>query len=235
MPGFADSHLHLAEENIGGTYPDLDGAALLFSCAAERKDWKIQQEFSDPKIRCFYGIHPWYCGQWTVDAKDELKNILESDPGANVGEIGMDSRHPDPELQSAVFASQAMLAGEYGRTVNVHNRGFDGETVRILKKHGKGIRSVILHSFKGPSVKPYSGLNCYFSVNARMFGKSPEKVRDMLLSIPEDRLLFESDAPFVSGYFKDMGTFVETLAHLTGRTPEELVSVTLENAERALE
>ena len=228
----SDAHLHLL--NASEPYPGIGGAELLFSCVAQHSEWKTQISGNDPNVVKFYGIHPWYAEQWDGEVPEELRTILADDPKAQVGEIGMDSKRGDPSVQEKVFAGQLDIASEFGRCVNIHNIGCDGEIVRILKQHGKGCRSIILHSFKSDT-SPFAGLDCYYSLNPRILTKSGEHVKALAAKIPKDRLLLETDYPFAPRGFSSMGGFITELADILGTEVGELAARTLENARRAIQ
>ncbi len=229
---FADTHIHLTEN--GCCYPDLDRAELLFSCTAKPDEWKTQMSIDDSRAVRFYGVHPWYAEQWNSETEKELRDLLRKDPDAQVGEIGLDRLHPF-DRQIEVFETQVSIASEFGRTVNVHNIACDGETAKILRACGKGCRSIILHSFSQAGISSFSGLNCYFSVNPRLLGKSEKNVKTVLSCIPEDRLLLETDAPFTSGKFTSMEDFISSISGMLGLSPEALSETVLENARRAIQ
>lgn len=229
---FADAHLHLTQDRCG--YSDMDNAELLFACTAEHGDWPAQKGLADPCIVHFYGIHPWYADQWNGQTSEELAHLLSEDGKANVGEIGLDKTHPAMDLQMKAFSEQVALASEYGRSVNVHCMKCAGDVTRTLRKYGGGCRSTILHSFSSNNTEPYSDLNCYFSLNPRILAKSKYHIKEIIDAIPMDRLLLETDAPNLTWHFSSMECFAEDLSAVSGIPTEELLSVTLENARRAV-
>ncbi|MBR1888800.1 MAG: TatD family hydrolase [Candidatus Methanomethylophilus sp.] len=182
----------------------------------------------------FCGVHPWHIGEWNDSSRQKLVSMLESDPEIQVGEIGLDSKHPGMENQIEIFAEQVGIASDLGRSVNVHNIGCDGEIVRLLKQHGRGCRSIILHSFKS-DISPFSGLDCYFSINPRILTKSKEHVKELVTKIPRDRLLLETDDPFAPRGFTTMEGFITELANIMSIEPGELAGITLENSRRSIQ
>ena len=227
-----DAHLHLL--NATEPYPGIGSTELLFSCSAQHSEWKTQMSETDAKIVKFYGIHPWYAEQWDEDTAEELRAILRSDPGAQVGEIGLDSKRGDPVLQEKVFAEQLGIASEFNRCVNLHNIGCDGKVISLLKDRGKGYRSIILHSYKSPDVRPFLGTDCYFSVNPRILTKSEENIAQIITQIPKDRLLLESDYPYVTKDFVSMEEFVVRLAGILGTEAGALADAAAENLRRTI-
>ena len=227
-----DAHLHLL--NAAGPYPGIGDAELLFTCTAQHSEWMTQTSESIANAVRFYGIHPWYTEQWDEDSSKELRSILANDPEAHVGEIGLDSKHGDPAAQERAFAEQLGIASDLGRCVNIHNIGCDGKTVSLLKKHGKGCRSIILHSYKSPDIRPFLGTNCYFSVNPRILSKSRENIVQIISQIPKDRLLLESDYPYATKDFVSMEDFVTILAGILGTDSGSLADTAADNLRRTI-
>jgi len=226
-----DAHLHITDAPEG-VYRDFSELGLCFSCTAKRDEWKVQASSGTPNMRRFYGIHPWYADEWNPDTEAELVRLLESDPAAGVGEIGMDSKHGDLDLQAKVFSDQLDIASRMGRPVTVHMVGCENEVLGTLRVHAGGV-PVILHSFKSESyVKPFAQAGCFFSVGPRLLSKSRENVYRIVSSVPEDRLLVESDAPNFPDSFSGMRSMVSEYASIMGKPVNWLLSVTEENLRR---
>ena len=228
----SDAHLHLL--NASEPYPGIGDAELLFSCVAQHSEWKTQTSEIDTKVVRFYGIHPWYAEQWDAEAAEELRTILEKDAKTQIGEIGLDSKRGDLSVQEKVFAEQLGIASEFNRCVNIHNIGCDGKVISLLKEHGKGCRSIILHSFRSPDVRPFLGTDCYFSINPRILSKSDDNVIQIVSQIPKGRLLLESDYPYVTKDFLSMEEFVVRLAGMLGTEPETLAGTAADNLRRTI-
>lgn len=233
MPGYADSHLH-----AGGTeYEGSESAELMSVCSAKFDDWVSVKNIDDERVVKSYGVHPWYADSWGDGSVDKLKEILESDPSANVGEIGLDADRGSDDMivQARCFEEQFLLASELGRTVTIHNLRCENWILASVKRNHKGCRAVVLHSFAGPEnyVKSFSKYGCYFSVSPRILKKGEERAKAILSDIPADRLLVETDSPDTGGDFTSMDSFIERLAQLLSVPSDKLRSDTLENAKRA--
>lgn len=236
--GFADAHLHMTEAGFPGDYPDIGDAGLLLSCTAERREWEELRSISDPRVRRFYGIHPWYAEeQWNGASVCELRGFLEMDPKAGVGEIGLDIKRVNMDDQIPAFTNQLSLAAEMCRPVAVHMVGCEKETLDSIRMYGKGCSSIILHGFSSSEsyVKPFSDLCCYFSIGPRILKRSEERVGRLLRTIPKDRLLLETDAPHQGEGFQGMLAFAERMARIIDMNPSEVLEFTLENTRRALD
>ena len=229
---YADAHIHLTDPDISKYLPG-DSCRLMFSCVARRSEWGMQSSLAEPRAVRFYGIHPWYADEWDPSIEKDLRGLLDMLPDVHVGEIGLDNKRGSQEIQMRAFYEQVRLASEFGRAVNVHNIGCDGDIVRILKSEGKGCRSIIMHSFRTEPAQ-FSGLRCFFSLNPRILSRSNDKVRRLVSAIGRDRLLLETDAPFYPGG-TSLRSFIDSLSEITGMEAEELASLSLENARRALE
>lgn len=228
---YADSHLH----PNGLDYPGSDSAALLSVCAAEFSDWESIGEMDDPRVVRSYGVHPWNSESWGDGSIDRLREVLERDPSANVGEIGLDEANgPGMVDQSRCFEEQFMLAAELGRTVSIHSVRAENYVLAAVKRNRKGCRAVVLHSFSAPSnyVKSFSKYDCYFSISPRILSKQAPVAKAVLELIPKDRLLIETDSPDYGRQFVSADDFISRVAELLSMDAAELAGTTLENAER---
>lgn len=231
--GFADAHAHVSERGFSDRYPDFDRAVIVFGCTARPSEWDAMAACAVPGTVRFYGVHPWYADEWDEASAGRLESILEEDPRANVGEIGLDGKRGDPSLQRPAFESQLDLASGFGRIANVHMVGCERDVLESVRRHTGGCRAVVLHSFSSESyVKPFAEVGCMFSVNPRILARSESRIARLLRSVPEDRLLLETDAPYLAREFSGMTGFADRLAGILGTTGEELMRLTLDNARR---
>ena len=221
---YADSHLHMTDPKYKGTDK---GAGLLFTCAASPDEWGAISAIDDVRVRKFYGTHPWYLDRYSPDS---LKELLETDLTANVGEIGLDSKHGPLDDQIGPFEEQLILSKRYDRIANIHMIGCESEMLKILRKHRA---TAIIHSFSGPEsyIGPLAECNCYFSVSPRILNRSADKVKALILRIPEDRLLIETDAP---NSRIGMDEHTSRLSEILSMGPEELERLTFRNASSLL-
>lgn len=223
-----DAHLHLHETSADG-YPRDGDIGLMFSCTARPSEWASLESIDSQCVKRFYGVHPWYCDEWSENTESELLALLKEDPSSGVGEIGLDGTRGTLEEQVPVFRRQLGIASSLGRTVNIHMVDAEKETLECIRD--SACRTpMILHSFKSESyVKPFSALNCYFSLNPRILSKKPESVERIFCSIPRDRLLLESDAPHSPKGFAGMRGFISGLSDIVGVDAKELEETVYEN------
>ena len=225
-----DSHLHGIEQVPEG-YGDFSELSRIVSCVAKPDEWDRQMQIDDPRMIKCYGVHPWYGEEWTVESKSRLYNILKDDPDAHVGEIGLDSKRGGKILfQTMVMIQQLDLAEYFGRVVSIHDVGCEKMVLDSLK--GRKLKA-ILHSYGSDSyVKPYSEMECYFSVSPRLLSRSDIRVQRLMEAIPEDRLLLETDSPVCGKDFKGMRDFAERLSSIIGKPADDLIATAEENLRR---
>ena len=204
-----------------------DGAGLLFTCAASPEEWDAVSAIDDRRVRRFYGTHPWYLEKYSLDS---LRELLETDPSANVGEIGLDSKHGPLDIQIGPFEDQLILSKKYDRIANIHMIGCESEMLKILRKHKT---AAIIHSFSGPEsyIRPLAECGCYFSVSPKILNKSADKIRTLISQIPEERLLIETDAPNSKIGMKE---HIARLSEIISMESEELEHITFRNASSQL-
>lgn len=200
-----------------------EGAKLLFSCTATPEEWDTLSSIDDERVVRFYGTHPWYHDRVALE---RLERILDDDPKACVGEIGLDLKRGRLEDQVRIFEDQLALSKRYDRVANIHMMGCEEEMLRILRK---ARATCIIHSFSGPEsyIRPLSECGCYFSISPRIHRKSKEKIGVLLSSIPEEKLLVETDAP---NNRYQMDDHIMMLSSIMGIGTDELMRITLRNA-----
>lgn len=151
------------------------------------------------------GIHPSSSAENThlTRLSDFTENIMES-PGREllfgIGECGLDyyRMHQEKEVQHASFDHQIDLAKKYQLPIIIHSREAMEDTLAVLKN--KGVTSGILHCFSGDSktAKKVLDLGLYVSFAGNVTYKNASDLHDALKYVPSDRLLLETDAPFLT-------------------------------------
>ena len=229
MVPMIDSHMH-GIEAVPETYSDFKELTRFVSCVAKADEWDRQMALEDPRMIKSYGIHPWYAEDWTLENRSRLYHLLDEDPTAQVGEIGLDSKRGQVLGQTMIFIQQLDLAEHFDRVASIHDVGCEKMILDALK--GRKIR-FILHSYGSDSyARPFSELDCYFSISPRLLTRSDVRVRRLMEAIPEERLLLETDSPICGKDFRGMRDFAERLGRITDRTSEELLAIAVENLGR---
>ena len=225
-----DAHLHLTDPDMDRYSDEVAGCELLFSNTSSPKEFDALRSLAseDDRIIPFYGTHPWFLKEYDAQA---LESVLISDARANVGEIGLDTKHGDIEEQMPVFIEQLDLAQGYDRIVSIHMVGSEEHVLRELRR--KRVRS-ILHSYSSPPgyTEAFSRCGCFFSISPRLMNRPADKIRSILASIPSDRLLIESDSP--NGNSMGLQQLAESIAGYMGTTCDKIIDITTDNARRLL-
>ena len=176
------------------------------------------------------GIHPHQAGGEEGERLGELAELLRHDLAVAVGETGLDFYRDwaPPERQRALFAAQLELAAELGKPVVIHNRDADSETVEMLAGFDG---TVILHCFSSPALlEPALERGWYVSFAGNVtYPKAPE-LREAAARVPRDRLLAETDSPYlapqpVRGGRNEPAFVVHTLATLADARGEGAVEL----------
>ncbi len=191
------------------------------------------------------GIHPEDCGSVTPQALpaalDELRQLARGEKVVAIGEIGLDyyrESNPPREWQKIVFEAQLDLAEELSLPVVVHDREAHGDTLALLSRHA-GVRG-LLHSFSGSRemARELLPLGWYFSFSGTLTFKNAVKPGETLHALPLERILTETDCPYLTpvphrGQINHSGYLhytAEKEAQLLGIPYEDFCAATIANA-----
>ncbi|XP_042458486.1 uncharacterized metal-dependent hydrolase YabD-like isoform X2 [Zingiber officinale] len=201
-----DAHCHLQDRRIAAVAPHLIRTAL--DCGVQRfavngvseADWHIVKQMGDeyPSIIPCFGLHPWFVAERSPYWFRSLKEFLSATPAASVGEIGLDKgshgRQIDFAQQPATSTCQRFKETSFRSLCACFWRPFGNHVVRRTGPFPDG---VILHSYMGSaeSVSGFAKLGSYFSFSGFLTSMKPQKAKKLLLSVPKDRILIETDSP----------------------------------------
>lgn len=186
------------------------------------------------------GIHPENLEGLAPDYLDQLAALYKHPRVVAIGEIGLDY-HWDIEkpLQQRVFEEQLQLAKDLDAPVVIHDREAHGDVMELLRKyHPKGL----MHCYSGSveMLKEVMKLGLYISLGGTVTFKNARVPVEVAAAVPLDRLLLETDAPYLSpvpfrGKRNDSGKIAHTalrIAEIRGVDAQELIDITTENAKR---
>jgi TatD DNase family protein len=194
------------------------------------------------------GVHPHEASELDDPLRSAIREWLAHPKVVAVGECGLDYHYMNSprDVQREVFAWQVALARELDLPVSLHLRGDEpdayGEALDIWHAEGRGDLRGVLHCYTGTTEFALRGLDAGLDVSFSgiVTFKRSEALRETARSIPLDRLLVETDAPFLApegrrgrrnepAFLTVVG---ETLASLHGVPAEELARITKDNARR---
>jgi len=144
------------------------------------------------------GIHPHQAGGEEAERLTELAELLRHERAVAVGETGLDfyRQWAPHDRQRRLFAAQLELARELGKPVVVHNRDADSETAELLAGFEE---TVILHCFSSPALlEPALARGHYVSFAGNVMYPKASDLRDAAIQVPVDRLLAETDCPYLA-------------------------------------
>lgn len=193
------------------------------------------------EVYCCLGIHP----EEVDDSLEELKKIVEDNKDnpkfIAIGEIGLDYywTKDTKEKQQVLLEEQLKLAEKYNKPVIIHSREATKDTIDILTKYPNVIGDI--HCFSGSleTAQIYLKMGYYIGVGGVVTFKNAN-IKDVIKEIPLDRLLLETDSPFLSpepvrGKTNELANVkhvAEFIADLKGVEVEELSKITEENVNR---
>jgi TatD DNase family protein len=247
-----DSHTHLNAEQFNEDIPETierakelgvtEMAVVGFDTPTIEKSLELSQQYKE--IQSIIGWHPTEAGSYTPEIEKRLQQLLTTPKVVALGEIGLDYYWmEDPkEVQDRVFRRQIAIAKEMNLPISIHTRDAMEDTYKILKE--EDIRDIggIMHSFSGDPewMKKFLDMGMHISLSGVVTFKKALEVQAVAQAVPIDRLLVETDAPYLApvpyrgkrnepGYTRYVA---EKIAELRDVPFEEVAKQTTENAHR---
>jgi TatD DNase family protein len=189
--------------------PDLIAAAaaagvermVTIGCGRAQSEQAVQLADQHPEVYAAVGVHPVDAGRggWSDSALDWIRHLAAHDKVVAIGETGLDYFHDrdTPRDQPRAFRAQAELAADLGMPLVIHTRDAADDTMAILRE--VGLRDVVLHCFSIPEYLD-EALERGWTISLAgpvTFPRNTE-LRDVVPRIPADRLLVETDAPYLA-------------------------------------
>jgi len=247
---FVDSHCHLNYKGLIERQSEVieaaraRGVSTMLNISTRESEWDaiIATAESEADIWASVGIHPH-----EADAHpdiDTVKLVAKSDHSrvVAIGETGLDYyyEHSDREQQKTSFRAHIAACRETGLPLIVHTRDAEEDTTEILAEEmGKGPYKGVIHCFTASQgfADIALELGFYISISGIVTFKNAKDLQATAARLPKDRLLIETDSPFLApvpnrgkpcepAFVVDTATF---LADLRGETVEELASYTTHN------
>jgi len=241
-----DSHSHYDDAAF---YADRDillprlfagEADALLSCGTSLETSEKNRALAEayPKFYFAAGIHPENADTCPDGYLPRLRALLSHEKCVAVGEIGLDYHYDiSRETQLRIFEEQLVLANEIQKPVIVHDREAHADTFALLMKHRP--RGVV-HCYSGSAemAREYLKAGFYLGVTGIVTFQNARKTREVVAEIPLDRLLIETDAPYLApvphrGERNDSSLLplvCREIGALRGVSGEEIARITNENA-----
>lgn len=245
-----DSHCHLDFSDFADERADViarargAGIGCMLSISTKLSTFPAVRAIAEANadVFCTVGIHPHEAEAERLDNVETLVEAARHPRVIGIGETGLDYYydHSDRAAQERVFRAHIAAARATQLPLVVHARDADADMARILtEEHGQGAFPGLLHCFSSGAelAETALGLGFYISFSGIVTFKNAESVRDVAKRVPRERLLVETDAPYLApvpnrGKRNEPAFVVHTaraLAELRGEAPEALASATTEN------
>jgi TatD DNase family protein len=223
----------------------LNGIEKFMTIAVEPDNFDKVKEISERFEEIFYtqGIHPHDAKLSTPEAMEIIKSRCNSPKMLAVGEIGLDFHYNNSpkEIQIEVFKQQLTIAIENDKPVVIHSRDADEDMIEVLSQLAPRLkRKGVIHSFtSGPELaKKAIELGFYLGFNGIITFKNAQNVRDIVNLCPLDRLLLETDSPFLTpvphrgkeNSPKNIPYILEKIAEIKNVTPQVIEQACYKNS-----
>ncbi len=248
-----DTHCHLDDEQFQNDCDAViqraweDGIKGIIIPGANINDLSRAQALSHRYTHIFFaaGIHPYHHDQYDETI---LRDFLSDEKCIAVGECGLDyfrlpetedAKHDEKEQQQHVFRKQIQLAKELKKPLIVHIRDANEDSRKILLEEGAGDVGGVLHCYNASKhLLDLEQKGFYFGIGGVLTFKNAKNLVDVLPLIPKDKLLLETDAPYLTpmpfrgqrnepSYTK---LVADKMAELLGEDVTEIHKMTSKNA-----
>lgn len=247
--GIFETHAHYLKEDFGDdliplleSMPSLGVEKIIavgYDLRSSAEEIELAHKF--PHVFAAAGIHPESCYDLPENWLAQLEEMLADKRVCALGEIGLDYHYDntDKVVQAEVFERQLELAKKLDLPVIIHSRDACEDTMNILKKHRpRGV----LHCFSGSAetAAEVVKLGMYIGFTGVLTFKNAKKALVACEAVPLDRLLLETDCPYMApvphrGKRCDSSMIQFTaakMAEIKGVSAEEMIDIARENAER---
>lgn len=242
-----DTHAHYDDERFSEDSEELlssledKGITGVISCGVNAESSKANLRLAEkyPFIYAAVGYHGLNTEDLTDDYIEFLKDLIKNEKVVAIGEIGLDYHYEKEtrDIQLKIFREQIELANEYDLPVIVHDREAHEDTLNILKElKPKGV----IHCFTGSveMAKEIVKIGMYIGLGGAVTFKNAVKPVEVAKFVPADRLLVETDCPYMTpvphrGKRNDSSLIpytAEKIAEVRGVTAQEILDLTAENA-----
>ena len=247
LTGIFDSHAHYDDPAFD---PDREetlarvqaaGVARIVNAGADLETSRLGLELArqHPFLWSAAGVHPQGVHQLPPDYLDQLARLAQDPRVVAIGEIGLDYyyRKDDAPRQQEVFEQQLQLAAQLKLPVIIHDREAHGDTWALLQRYRP---AGVVHCFSGSAemARQVVDLGMYLGFTGVVTFKNARKALEAVRAVPLDRLLVETDCPYMApephrGQRCDSSLLpytIQALAQAKGVSPQEITRCTYENA-----
>ena len=247
-----DSHAHLDDRRFNDDRDMLiknfknNNIELVINIGADLKTSVASVELADKydTIYAAVGVHPHSAKEVNTLVMENIRELTKNKKVVAIGEIGLDFHYDNSprDVQRKWFIEQLKLAKELDLPVIIHTREASQETYDILKNNQDGTVRGVMHSFSGSAemANLYVDMGFYISIGGPVTFKNARVVREVAEAVPLDKLLIETDCPYLTpepyrGKRNEpvyMKYTAEKIAQVRGISYDEVVKATNRNAKK---
>ena len=245
-----DSHCHLEYEGLiedqNAVLERARGAGVggFLNISTKQAEWEqvVATAAREKDVWASVGIHPHNADQHADMDADELRHAVQHPKVIAIGETGLDYYYDksDRQVQQDLFRKHITVARETGLPVIIHTRDAEDDTLAILEDElGKGAFPALIHCFTASADfgRKVLDLGLTISLSGIVTFKNAKELQEIAAELPGDRILVETDSPFLApvphrgktcepAFVSNTADFV---ADLRGVSPDELAKTTTEN------
>lgn len=247
-----DSHAHYDDEAFDQDREELissvfeSGVRKIINVGASMESCKTTLALAE-KYKHIYaaiGVHPSDTAELTEKDMEWLSEKSSLSKVVAIGEIGLDYYWdtPDRETQKKWFQRQLALAKEVHLPVVIHSRDAAADTISIMKECGADTIPGVIHcySYTKESAREFLDMGYSFGIGGVLTFKNAKKLKEAVAYIPMDRILLETDCPYLSpepnrgkrNSSLNIPYVAGVMAQMKGISEEEVIRITSENTEK---
>ncbi len=247
-----DTHAHLDDERFDDDRAKVlqrmkeTGVGLCVAVGSDLATSRAAMDLARHHAGIYFaaGVHPHEAKSWKPGDEEEVASMLADPKNVALGEIGLDFHYDfSPRTdQKSVFMTQLELAHTLGKPAILHVREAHGDMLDILRSRRAALPRCVVHCYSGSweSALEYMSLGCMISLAGPVTFKNANKLLDVARLVPIDRLLIETDSPYLApvperGKRNEpaMVAYVaRKIAEIRGVSEEEIRRATYENGRR---
>ena len=247
-----DTHAHYDDEKFDDDRYEVitrayeNGVGYILNAASDmasaHESIKLSREFE--YVYAAVGVHPHNVKEMNNDVLKALGDLASDSKVVAIGEIGLDYYYDfaPRELQRYWFEQQVDLAGSLGLPVIVHDRDSHEDVMKIIRNRAQGKVDGVFHNYTGSveMARELLNYNFYLAFGGAVTFKNARKAVDTVKFMPLDRLLIETDCPYLTPEphrgKRNESTYVQfvagKIAEIRGLDLEDIAQITTENAKR---
>ncbi|WP_037586847.1 TatD family hydrolase [Stenoxybacter acetivorans] len=247
-----DTHCHLTHPPLFHRLPEIlaeartCGVSYFLSAAADTDDWEnlialAAQPTHQNDIYIALGLHPWFIDRLPENVFNRLDQVLQQQPQALVGEIGLDFHRAADEIsqrqQQFVFETQLDLAKTHRRAAVIHNVKSGVACLASLRRTNFTFGGFV-HAFSGSTEEAHQWIKLGFKIGigSLLLNPNTKKVKQLASRLPLDDMVLETDAPYMPptphapNHPKNTRQIAEIIAELRGIDWQTVAEVSTRNA-----